>query len=64
MADVINLRRVRNAKARAEKARQAAENRVRFGRTKDERERATAIADLDRRRLDQAKRDPSDGSQS
>ncbi len=37
MAEVINLRRARRAKARAEKEVVAAENRVRFGRPAHER---------------------------
>ncbi len=37
MADVVNLRQARKAKARSEKEQKAAENRVMFGRTKGER---------------------------
>lgn len=37
MGDVVNLRMVRKAKARSAKEVAAAENRVRFGRTKQER---------------------------
>ncbi len=37
MAKVTNLNRFRKTRARAEKARQAEENRVRFGRTKTDR---------------------------
>lgn len=58
MADVINLRRARKAKAREDAAAKAAENRARFGRTKaqkaqdeDERRRAE-------RKLDGHQRDP------
>ena len=36
MAEIINLRQVRKAKARAEKAAGAAANRAKFGRTKAE----------------------------
>lgn len=36
-ADIVNLRRARKAKARAEKEQRAAENRVLFGRSKTER---------------------------
>lgn len=39
MGEVINLRHARKAKARIVKARQAEENRVRYGQTKEERER-------------------------
>jgi len=36
MDNVVNLNRARKTRARAEREKQAAENRVRFGRTKDE----------------------------
>lgn len=36
-ADIVNLRRARKAKARAEKEQRAAENRVLFGRSKAQR---------------------------
>ncbi len=36
MAEIVNLRRARKGKARAEKEARAADNRVRFGRTKAE----------------------------
>ena len=36
MAEIVNLRRARKGKARAEKDVRAADNRVRFGRTKAE----------------------------
>jgi hypothetical protein len=56
-ADLINLRRVRKTRARADRDAQAAENRARFGRSKAERHHSTASADLDRRRLDAAQID-------
>jgi len=37
MAEIVNLRRARKGKARVEKDARAADNRVRFGRTKAER---------------------------
>ena len=43
-AEIVNLRRARKAKARAGHEAVAAENRVRFGRTKDERRVAEAHA--------------------
>jgi len=46
-ADIINLRNARKAKARAKNDARAAENRVRFGRTKAEREQSAAIANPD-----------------
>lgn len=36
MTEVINLQQQRKAKARGEKEKQAAQNRVKFGRTKEE----------------------------
>lgn len=57
MAEIINLRRARKAKARADAARQADANRLAFGRTKAEREVATLDADRARRLLDGAKRE-------
>jgi hypothetical protein len=38
MADIVNLRTARKARARAEAEKQAADNRVRFGRTKAEKQ--------------------------
>lgn len=45
MPEIVNLNRARKQKARAGRKAQAAENRVRFGRTKAERETAKATAD-------------------
>ncbi len=36
MTEVINLNRKRKAKARAEKEKKASQNRIKFGRTKEE----------------------------
>ncbi len=58
MSQVVNLRQARKRKLRAEKERQATENRAKFGRTKTEKTRATAEADRERRLLDQTKREP------
>lgn len=56
MAEIVNLRRARKAKKRAEAARDADANRIAFGRTKDERalsdkEKALAARKLDGHRL-------------
>jgi hypothetical protein len=56
MAEIINLRRVRKAKARADAEQKAAENRTQFGRSKAERENAKANTALDEQRLDAHKR--------
>lgn len=52
MGDVVNLRRFRKAKRREDESRQAAENRVAFGRTKSEKMQGDALKDLERRRLE------------
>jgi hypothetical protein len=57
MPDPINFNKVRKAKARAEAKTQAAENRVRFGRTKPEKTASKLEAERARRALDQAKRE-------
>lgn len=55
MADIINLRQARKNKARADKDRQAAENRAKHGRTKGEKQREAADTARVQRTLDQSK---------
>lgn len=62
MATVINFNKARKHKQRADAARQAAENRVKFGRTKADKQRDKAEAEAARRRLDQLRRDPPEAS--
>ena len=57
MAEIINLRRVRKAKARATAEVTAAANRAAFGRTNAEKQATKADADRRTRVLDGAKRD-------
>lgn len=57
MADVVNLNRFRKQKQKADAKRQADQNALKFGRTKAEREREGAIAELTTKRLDELKRD-------
>lgn len=52
MGEIVNLKRVRKAKAKAEREAQAAENRVRFGLTKEEKKKLAAEEDAARRHLD------------
>ena len=52
MADLVNLRAVRKARARAEAAAVAAGNRALHGRTRAERDRAAEEAARHGRRLD------------
>jgi hypothetical protein len=57
MAEPINLNKARKAKARAAGKAEAAENRVRFGRTKAEKTVSKLEADRARRAHDAAKRE-------
>lgn len=52
MAELINLRRARKAKAREKAEADAAANRVAFGRTKAERDQSRAEAERTTRDLD------------
>lgn len=61
-SNVVNLHKARKARARAEKQKQAAENRVRFGRPKSERERAAKVGEIERAKLDGALRDGANGN--
>lgn len=63
MADIINLNRFRKAKARADDKRQAAENRVVFGRTKAEKQQAEAARKMEQRALDGARITPPDDAE-
>lgn len=58
MAEVINLRLARKAKARAEADKQADANRAKHGRTKAERAHAKAEADRAARELDGKRLEP------
>lgn len=60
MAKVVNLNRFRKQKARDDAAQQAAENRVKFGRTKAEKQRDTAATLEAQHRLDLLRRQPAD----
>ena len=57
MAKIVNLNQARKARARSDAAAQAAENRVKFGRTKAEKALARAEAEKRARALDQTKRE-------
>ena len=62
-AEIVNLRRARKAKARKEAEATAADNRVRFGRPKVEREVAEKREAIEARRLEGHRRetDPDGG---
>lgn len=57
MSEIVNLNKARKAKAKAAAKAGAAENRVKFGRTKAEKATATSEVAKLQRRLDQARRE-------
>lgn len=59
MADIINLRQARKARARTEAEANATTNRARFGRTAQEKEASKAEARRADKLLDGVKRDDS-----
>lgn len=52
MAKIINLNKKRKAKKKEDKEKKAAENRIKYGRTKEERKLAEATAKKEERKLD------------
>ncbi len=61
MAEIINLNKARKRKAREQAAQQAAENRVRFGRTKEQKQREASEASEAQRKLDGLRRESATG---
>lgn len=57
VGEIVNLRRARKDKARADAARQADANRIAFGRTKAEKSLTQAERALERRRIEAHKLD-------
>ena len=57
MGEVVNLRQARKAKARAEGEQEAAANRQKFGRRKDDKELLRQIEELRAKNLDGHKRE-------
>jgi hypothetical protein len=57
VAEIVNLRRARKAKARGEREASAQENRRRFGRTKAEKAKEVAEREKAARTLDDHRRD-------
>lgn len=58
MADILSLSRARKARARADKEATAAENRVKFGRTKAEKTADKSRKTLAEKSIDGNKREP------
>jgi len=54
---VVNLRQARKRRARAEKERKAEQNRIRFGRTKAERNLSEALREKHARHVDGHRRE-------
>ena len=52
MVNVINLNKKKKAKARVEKEKKASENRIKFGRTKKEKQMEKQEIERDKRHLD------------
>ena len=61
MAEILSLSKARKSRARAEAKQTAEENRVRFGRTRAERETREKTADLADRRLEGHRREGAEG---
>lgn len=57
MTNILSLSKARKARARADKEQAAAENRVKFGRTKAEKQLDAARKALAQKRLDETKRE-------
>ncbi|MBI1276226.1 DUF4169 family protein [bacterium] len=57
MSDIINLKQRRKAKARVEKEKKAAENRVKFGRTKAEKQKEKRLDTQAKQKLESHKRE-------
>ena len=57
MGEIINLNKARKRKARQDVAAQAEQNRVRFGRTKEQKQLDAAVAEEAQRMLDALKRE-------
>jgi len=60
MAEIVNLNRFRKAQNKAEATRQATENRILHGRTREEREREARENDARRRELEGKRLSPED----
>jgi hypothetical protein len=56
--EIINLNKARKARDKAAKTKEAAQNRVAFGRHKGEKAKTMSIAEKLKQALDAAKRDP------
>lgn len=57
MADILSLSKARKARASADKEQRATQNRVKFGRTKAQKQRDAAEKMLASRRIDEHRRE-------
>ncbi len=60
MTEVINLNKKRKAKAHTEKQKKASQNRIKFGRTQEEKNREKLNAKLAKQRLEGHKLKPGE----
>ncbi len=56
-ADIVNLKQARKARTRADRSREADENRAKFGRSKADRQKSAVEKVLAARKLDALKRE-------
>ncbi len=61
-AEIINLNKVRKARERADREREAQENRIKFGQSKSERSLVDAQHRKSQAELDRARRDDNRGT--
>jgi hypothetical protein len=57
-AEIVNLRRARKSKARAEREKTAADNRIAFGRSKSEKQLSKAERERSERAVEAHRREP------
>jgi len=60
MTEVINLNKKRKAKAKTDSEKNASENRVKFGRTKEQKQLEKAKSKLSEKHIDAHKRETED----
>ncbi|MFK0330096.1 DUF4169 family protein [Rhizobium sp. NPDC090275] len=62
-AEIVNLRQFKKKQARSDKEKQAEQNRISFGRTKQERQLTKALNDKAERTHDQGRIDKNDDAE-
>jgi hypothetical protein len=62
-AEIVNLRQFKKKQARSDKEKQAEQNRISFGRTKQEKQLTKALNDKDERAHDKGRIDKNDDAE-